>query len=209
MHTNALPLDVPRAIRSFDERLRQLLALYEPVGGVTLTVEVSPGPGRLPPPPAHFGYARIEGFGDLSWDHGWWKGSLDIPGWGGPVEVTFGPIEDAPSPLPTSAQLEAVRQFAATGEEIRRRVDTASLEYYRQLRAEYLAARYRERRDPFSEVDEPSDLWRLLSNLSLHVPEQTPDGWAVEICWECHWDPEHGHQVTVRDGEVTGIGSQG
>lgn len=53
------------------------------------------------------------------------------------------------------------------------------------------------------DVDDPSLLWKWLTDPSLHVPNQEGDGWVVELFWDCRWDEEHGHRVAIRDGEVT------
>lgn len=208
MSTKPVPLDVPVALHDFNRRVRKLLALFEPIGGLALTVEVTPGPGRNPPPPAHFGYARVEGLGGLVWDEGWWNGSLDVPAWGRAVKITFDPMEDAPTPPPRKSQVEAVRQFAAGGTALRRRIEEAVLDYYRRIRTEFLDESDEGSRANYPNIKTTKALSKLLSERSLHVPEQSKRGWTVDVCWECEWDPEHGLRATVRDGNVVGVDSQ-
>jgi predicted DNA-binding WGR domain protein len=160
-----------------------------------------------------------EVFGVLVWGGDYtWSANRSVPEFDGDVRLCI----DVPNaralrkegdrfrPLPpTAAQREAFRTFIPDAARHRRTVEDINWRYYTRYRNELLDEDDPDSRRLLPNVRDPAGVWRLLSRPSITVPVQPKSGWWIELCWECRWDPEHGHKVVLRNGKENYVGQQG
>jgi hypothetical protein len=107
---------------------------------------------------------------------------------------------------PSAAQRRAYRSLLSEPLRWRRVVEEANWLFYQQN------VRDDEDSAPGPGLDtvrSATDVWALLGDPRITVPVQAGPGWWVEFTWECDWDPEHGHQVVLRNGKSSYVGQQG
>jgi hypothetical protein len=145
-------------------------------------------------------------FGRITWDFQW-EGRGAAKTLGKKVRVS---VESADAAPPDERQREAYRQFLRAEKKVAPAVRAAHLRYYRKFRRmlsrdgdEQLLSQIA---PPLRSAD---DVVAMLEQPTVHVPRQPRRGWDVQLQWECDWDPEHGHQVTIRSGAIRSVGPQG
>ena len=158
--------------------------------------EERPGPRKRMADPA---------FGRLTWD-GQWQGRAAAGTLGKKVGLT---VESADGGAPDERQRSAYRRYLRLEEKLTADLDEAHLRYYRKARRAWGRTMARDFLDDLAPpVASAEEVVAQLNDPTLHVPRQPRRGWEVHIRWECDWDPEHGHQVTIRDGAVRYAGPQ-
>ncbi|MDQ1103833.1 DUF6985 domain-containing protein [Nocardioides zeae] len=141
--------------------------------------------------------AEIPGFGTFTLDErlGWLVGDtrLEVPGLGVLGTVV---VDDPEADL---AEVAAVlRRLTGLPPEFRATLTPFLWAYYSDVAAEWRFS------DPLSR---PEDVWSQVEiGDELHVVRHGDD-WYVDIESSCDWEPEHGLQVVLRDGDtLTKIG---
>jgi len=140
---------------------------------------------------------EIPGFGTFTLDErsGWLESdaTLEVPGLG----VTGTIVIDDPDADP--AEVSAVlRRLTALPAAFRQTLTPFLWAYYSDVAAEWRAS------EPLSA---PEDVWSQVEiGDELHVARHG-GAWYVDIESSCDWEPEHGLQVVLRDGDtLTKIG---
>jgi len=147
-------------------------------------------------------------FGQLTYDWtGLWEGTVALREFGEEVSLSI-PAEGGEPP--SDAQRCAYQALVADLDGLRKAAERANLKFYNEVvLGEWRELELRERPDEralimrdMPDVDDASLLWKWLTYPRLHIPQQEDEGWAVELAWNCRWDEEHGHEVTIRNGKV-------
>jgi hypothetical protein len=142
-------------------------------------------------------------FGRITWD--WqWEGRSAAKTLGKKVGVS---VESADGSPPDERQRSAYREFLRAEHKLAGAVRGAHLRYYRKARR--LWARQMDEEflnDLAPPVRSAGEVVAQLEAPTVHVPRQPRRGWEVSLRWERAWDPEHGHQVTIRHGTVRAAG---
>ncbi|MDR6176470.1 hypothetical protein QE364_001182 [Nocardioides zeae] len=141
--------------------------------------------------------AEIPGFGTCTLDErlGWLVGDtrLEVPGLGVVGTVV---IDDPEADLTEVAAV--LRRLTGLPPQFRATLTPFLWAYYSDVAAEWRAS------DP---LHRPEDVWSQVEiGDELHVVRHGDD-WYVDIESSCDWEPEHGLQVVLRDGDtLTKIG---
>lgn len=145
-------------------------------------------------------------FGRVSWEI-YWKGRTATKTLGKTVELTIESPDGAP---PTDAQKSAYAAFLKCELALVEDIAAAHLRYYKKTRKLFSAHFDIDFLDELMPpVESAAEVKRQLSLPTVHIPQQPRRGWQVDLQWECDWDAEHGHEVTIRNGKVARVGMQG
>lgn len=142
--------------------------------------------------------------GELTFDT-CWEGCVSIPGLGESVLLM---IETREGP-PTGPQREAFRFYRKEYAGLIPTIETAIFNYYNQVREDYRQAigpRFADKLAP--ELQNASEIWRLLSAPSILVLPNAEHELRITLLWESTWDGENGLQVEMRGKNVARIGVQ-
>jgi hypothetical protein len=151
-------------------------------------------------------------FGKLAADDDSWEGIAEDPRakrvFGSANKILLQVIRrDQESP--SESQRVAFQALLAASESVAAAIAQANFDYYVSVKQRYRDAAEEDEWDEFlPDVAAVEDVERLLSKPTICIPPQDGNARCVVVTWECSWDPEHGHQVELRDETVEYAGMQ-
>lgn len=152
-------------------------------------------------------------FGKLVWVGYAWKGTVKLAKFAPQAHVFLHATAEEP---PSDAQRQAFASFLEMEEDLYTAAEAHNWEHYNSVVLEDWRPNALEwaRDDPeqsesdvykaMPDLESPAQVWKLLSDLTIHVSEEQDAGWSLDLEWKCTWDEigEHNHWIAIRNGEV-------
>jgi Domain of unknown function (DUF6985) len=152
-------------------------------------------------------------FGRLVWVDGGWKGTVKLTRFAPTAQVMLYAEDEEP---PSDAHRRAFASFIETEDALYGAAEAHNWEHYNSVVLEDWRPNALEwaQDDPdqsesdvykaMPDLESPAQVWKLLSDLTLHIPAEQDEGWSLDLEWKCTWDEigEHNYWIAIRNGEV-------
>lgn len=109
---------------------------------------------------------------------------------------------------PEEWQQSLFDKFYVSQGELKPKIYLAIFNYYQSVAPEYRAQLGDDYLDYAPDIQDVSEIKRLLVPDSIFISDSSPENEAIGILFECSWEPEHGLGVLVKHGNIEEIGFQ-